>query len=63
MGEKTPRVSSQSDENILNANGEELPRVKLNSGQVVAGKCTGGKMEFFSICAVFYALICCNNPS
>lgn len=31
--QKTPRVSSQSDENILNANGGKLPRVKLNSGQ------------------------------
>lgn len=31
--QKIPRVSSQSDENILNANGEKLPRVKLNSGQ------------------------------
>lgn len=31
--QKIPRVSNQSDENILNANGGKLPRVKLNSGQ------------------------------
>lgn len=31
--QKISRVSSQSDENILNANGGKLPRVKLNSGQ------------------------------
>ncbi len=30
---KIPRVSSQSDENILNANGRKLPRVKLISGR------------------------------
>lgn len=33
--QKTPRVSSQRDENILNATGGKLPGVKLSSG----GRC------------------------
>lgn len=51
--QKIPRVSSQSDENILNANGGKLPRVKLNSGQGLQKNAPTGKWSSLQ-CGVYY---------
>lgn len=52
--QKISRVSSQSDENILNANGGKLPRVKLNSGQELKKNVQRGEGEFSPNCACMF---------
>lgn len=59
-------VSSQSDENISNANGGKLPRVKLNSGRGCRKMHRMGRVVPSNIWLCFdYKMIflCCSQPS
>jgi len=64
--QKISRVSRQSDENILNANGGKLPRVKLNSGQGLQKNAQKGERRLFQYAeypVYITPFMCCSHQN